>query len=120
MCDYSDSIEDLRTYYILRSTMHLSSGRIRESIEAMDTVVSIYQKHTTHFAHGHSINEIYIDKASITLLDGEFEQHRDDLASVIIFDFDLILFSFFFFFQQKLTFPFFPKKFSPNRFMKFL
>jgi len=77
--EYSESDQDLQTYYSLRATMLLSSGKIKEAIESMHSVAEIHQKRTRENASSHSI---HIEMAMISMLDGNFEQHHDDLVSV--------------------------------------
>jgi len=84
LCEYSESSEDLQTYYNLRAVMHLSSGRIRESIECMDTIITLQPFHI-----------VTIDKAAIALLDAQFAEHRNDAATVKFFKFSLLKLSFF-------------------------
>ena len=68
----------MEVYHFLRSCMLLSSGRIQEAIESLDMVLTVYKD------YGGVLNapSTYITKVSILFLNGEFEEHRDNLLSI--------------------------------------
>ena len=78
ICEYSGLKDDLQTFYTLRATMLLSSGRIKEASDNMKEVLDEQRKRTA----GTSTNAVYLDIALISLLDGQFEDHQHDIVTV--------------------------------------
>jgi len=79
ICEYSESLEDLQMYYALRSLMLLSSGRIKESLDCMDEVLNLQNKRTAKLSNSHVI---HIDIGIVSLIDGEFGNHAENLVAV--------------------------------------